>query len=210
VESLGRGAWDGTSGAISPHAPARCVRPYGTRSYRIFDEGCAPFEEIVRNSRGGHRKNIFPAISCDGPRALLVQPIWCLFRAASPADADVWTVPAGIFDPVHCTDNVGQLATRSNDALPVCKRYCNTDKEDGADEKNLCTLSANIFVDDSNCREKMIGHPLDAEATADHAEVGSREVMLPEGQVSDEELLLLVRGVFSYGMVTLTILSFSG
>ena len=29
--------------------------------------------------------------------------------------------------------NVGQLATRSNDALPVCKGDCNIDKEDGAD-----------------------------------------------------------------------------
>jgi hypothetical protein len=65
-------------------------------------------------------------------------------------------------------------------------------------------------VDGASYREKMIWHPLDAEATADHAEVGSREVLLPASQVSDEELVLLVRGVFSYGMVTLIILSYSG
>lgn len=133
VGSLGKGSWSGTAGATSPHAPARCVKPYGTGDYRIFDEGCAPFEEIVRNNRVGHRKNIFLKDSYDGPRTLSVQPIWRPFRPASPVDVGAGTVPAGIFAPVHCTDNVGQLATRSIDALPVCKGYCNTDKEDGAD-----------------------------------------------------------------------------
>jgi len=56
----------------------------------------------------------------------------------------------------------------------------------------------------------MIWHPLDAVSFSEHAGVGSWEVLLPEGQVSDEELLLLVRGVFSFGMVTLTIPSYSG
>lgn len=71
--------------------------------------------------------------SCDGPRALPVQSIWRISRAALFSDADAGTVPDGIFAPVHCTDNVGQLATRSNDGLPVCNGYCNTGKEDGGD-----------------------------------------------------------------------------
>lgn len=180
--------------AIAPHAPARRVTPGGTTSYRISAADCVRKSQTRCNSPDDRRKILVPKAPCDGPRSSILPPRPKWLAVPSIAGDTVGTAPGDTLGPLPSADNAAQPAIATIAGLPGSNPHCNSGNEDGRDGSTAHTPSADNAVTGPttcDCRQR---RPLDQNPNSEHAEMGPREVLLPTGQVSEEERLLLFRG----------------
>lgn len=183
--------------AILPRAPARDVKLDDITARRTSDKGCVQSDKSVHSSRADRRRIFCHPGLGDGPRASrLGRPRAATGRTGhafwSVGDASA-TVPFGVGGRFRC-DDISDWPSTVTNAWPHCDRHCcNIVREVGQNKTAVGILSRGIVGGVAESTEGK-GH-LDASWNRSDVVMGSREVMLPEGQVS-ERIAVRLRGVF--------------
>lgn len=168
--------------------------PDGITSYRISAADCVRRTQTSCNSPDDRRKIFAPKTRCDGPRSRILPPRPNWFAVPSSAGDTVGTAPGDALGPLPSADNAAQPAIATIAGLPGSNSHCNSGSKDARAESTAHTPSADNAANGPttcDCRQR---RPLDQNPNSEHAEMGPREVLLPTGQVSEEERLLLFRG----------------
>ena len=168
--------------------------PDGITSYRISAADCVRRTQTSCNSPDDRRKIFAPKTRCDGPRSRILPPRPNWFAVPSSAGDTVGTAPGDALGPLPSADSAAQPAIATIAGLPGSNPHCNSGSKDARAESTAHTPSADNAANGPttcDCRQR---RPLDQNPNSEHAEMGPREVLLPTGQVSEEERLLLFRG----------------
>lgn len=180
--------------AIAPRAPARRATPDGITSYRISAGDCVRKSQTRCNSPDDRRKIFVPKTRCDGPRSRILPPRPNWFAVPSIAGDTVGTAPGDALGPLPSADSAAQPAIATIAGLPGSNPHCNSGSKDAMAESTAHTPSADNAANGPTTCDCYQRRPLDQNPNSEHAEMGPREVLLPTGQVSEEERLLLFRG----------------
>ena len=180
--------------AIAPRAPARRAMPDGITSYRISAADYVRKSQTSCNSPDDRRKIFVPKAPSDGPRSSILPPRPNGLAVPSIAGDTVGIAPGDALGPLPSADNAAQPASATIAGLPGSNPHCNSGSKDGRAESTAHTPSADNAANGPTTCDCYQRRPLDQNPNSEHAEMGPREVLLPKGQVSEEERLLLFRG----------------
>lgn len=189
--------WDATENALPTQsdvanvlrAAAHDVKPDSKRDCRTSSADCADRAQSTHNTRGGNRGFFSRHPSPDSPRAPRRNPRND-FDAHDTAGVSAGIALGGRLSLAPTADTAGWLATRSS-GEPLLDSYrCNTAPADARRETGLRNLSAGTAAVAAWMRS------VASRTVENKLKSGPREVLLPEGQVSEASSHLTPRRFF--------------
>ena len=170
-------------------AAARDVKPADKRDYRTSSADCAHSSQNARNTPGASTEFFSRHPDPDSPRTPHGERLDGI-PAHGIAGVGAGIARGGTLSLAPTADNAGWPATATSDGPPVDSPRCNTEPADGRRESGLHNLSADIAA-------AAAWIPAVASRTvANKLKSGPREVLLPDGQVSEPSRHLTPRRFF--------------
>jgi hypothetical protein len=163
--------------ANAPPAPAHDVKPGGRRGYRTSSADCEAPRRSTHNSQGGSKRFFSEAPPPDSPRARPPRTSGDL-RPRGNAPAAAGTVRGDTLSLAPTADSVGSPATATSGEPLSGRIRCNSGPADALSGTRPRTPS----------RDTAVGAEKDTLASQNQQnklDVDPREVMLPDGQVSE-------------------------
>jgi hypothetical protein len=164
--------------ANAPRADAHDVKPDGRCGYRTFSADCGASRRSTHSSRGGSRRFFSAAPPPDSPRARPPRTSGDL-RPRGNAPVDAGTAPGDTPSLAPTAGSVGSPATATSGEPLSGRIRCNSGPADALSGTRPRTPSRDTAVGAER------GRTLASQNQQNKLDVDPREVMLPDGQVSE-------------------------